>query len=150
MWIESDDWILLNVEQGSDLWHQYKRGRVTGTVVYNINGHGGTFNGVKTSPDDEVLYSNGSKKKVFDEVQLHNMAQGVLREPLARAEYCRIYQVQAVEVGLVMPKIDVRFGSSVDGIVISTEADNLKDLVEQAAGIIEIKSPVRMYGKSVV
>lgn len=61
------------------------------------------------------------------------MEFGTLNEPIARQWYEKECGVKVEEIGLAVPKWDMRIGASTDGMVIGTDK------------IIEIKCPNKMY-----
>jgi putative phage-type endonuclease len=65
---------------------------------------------------------------------LANMARGTHYEPIVREWYEKVKGVRVEEVGLAIPKFDIRIGGSVDGLV-GTD------------GCIEIKCPKVIYPK---
>nr|QBK90883.1 MAG: YqaJ-like recombinase [Pithovirus LCPAC201] len=148
-WIKGKLWWLLDEPQTSPAWHLYRQGRATGSVFGYCAGHG---NPRFSTPEEEKLYLSGRKKKTFTEKQLKAMAIGVKREPIARDKYIKDTGKIAIEVGLVIPVWETRIGSSVDGIVIdpSSLEKSIQDyskleLIEKAEGILEIKSPGKLY-----
>jgi len=148
-WYYHPNWILLDAPQTGEDWHLYRRGRATGSRIGYIIGHG---NRRFSTPEEELQYLSGQKEKIFEKEQLINMKNGTLREPFARDYYCQLYNVISIEVGIVFPTWETRIGSSVDGLVIdpiklnkSVEDYNPAELILLADGILEIKSPKRMY-----
>nr|QBK91173.1 MAG: YqaJ-like recombinase [Pithovirus LCPAC202] len=148
-WVKHKLWWLLDEPQTSPAWHLYRRGRATGSIAGYCAGHG---NPRFSTPEEEKLYLSGRKKKTFTEKQLKAMAIGVEREPIARDKYMKDTGKIAIEVGLVIPTWETRMGSSVDGIVIdpscltkSVEEYSKLELIEKAEGILEIKSPGKLY-----
>ena len=148
-WVKGKLWWLLDEPQTSPAWHLYRQGRVTGSVFGYCAGHG---NPRFSTPEKEKLYLSGRKKKTFTEKQRKAMAIGVMREPIAREKYVKDTGKIAIEVGLVIPTWETRIGSSVDGIVIDpsslrkpVEKYSKLELIEKAEGILEIKSPGKLY-----
>ena len=61
------------------------------------------------------------------------MSHGTRTEPIAREWYENAYQVKVDELGVVIPKWEIRIGASLDGSIRGTD------------GMIEIKCPKYMY-----
>jgi YqaJ-like recombinase protein len=148
-WYISKNWILLDAPQVSEPWLKYRQGRGTGSVMGTILGHGNQSFG---TPDSELKYLSGQETKVFSEKSLIAMKQGNLREPLARDWYMDKFKLISVELGILFPTWETRIGASIDGLVIDpkrlmkqVDEYNPGELVELADGILEIKSPMRMY-----
>ncbi len=148
-WVKGKLWWLLDEPQTSPAWYLYRQGRATGSIIGYCAGHG---NPRFSTPEKEKLYLSGRKKKTFTEKQLKAMAIGVKREPIARDKYMKDTGKIAIEVGLVIPTWETRIGSSVDGIVIDprcltkpVEECSKLELIEKAEGILEIKSPGKLY-----
>lgn len=78
---------------------------------------------------NEMLYETYES---FNQASAHN-THGITTEPVARIRYGLETRTTVVEVGLAVPKLDPRIGSSSDG--------------EVEDGEVEIKCPDRMYKK---
>lgn len=74
------------------------------------------------------------REQDFSEESRANMARGTKYEPVVREWYEKIKGVIVEEVGLAIPKFDIRIGGSVDGLV-------------GVDGCIEIKCPKAVYPK---
>lgn len=66
--------------------------------------------------------------------QQAHMNRGKVLEPLARKHYENISGYKVIEVGLAIPKFDIRIGASVDGLINND-------------GCLEIKCSAKMYHK---
>lgn len=146
-WYVSALWILLDAPQVGESWLKYRQGRGTGSVMGSILGHS-NFG----TPESELKYLSGQEVKVFNEKSMAAMKQGNIREPFARDWYMNTFNLLSVELGIVFPTWETRMGASVDGLAIDSrrlikplEEYNPADLIELADGILEIKSPVKMY-----
>lgn len=117
-------------------WLAVKTGRVSGTGVSYVMGHG--FENKKTLADCALEFC-GIKKKVFTETQLINMQHGTDNEENARIKYEERNNVQVIESGFMVPKYNNFIGISLDGSVVQPDINGLY-------GNIEIKCPKSMYG----
>lgn len=127
-WEDKGEYYLNKAEQGTDEWKSFRKFRIT------ASNFGAAVGLSKFSTPTEIAEDTCNiKPKVFDENSIKNMSHGTLMEPLARDWYCNKKGVEVVEVGLAVPKWNHYIGASLDGDVIGTD------------GIIEIKSPKKMY-----
>jgi putative phage-type endonuclease len=117
------------VEQGSDQWHDLRRGIVTASVVGKL-----LTPTLKVADNDTsraltaTLVAERITGFTEDTPMTSDMWRGVDSEPIARDIYSGHYQ-QAVEVGFMVEKQDgLQLGYSPDGLV----GDD---------GLIEIKAP---------
>jgi len=140
---ENSDWIdkgtyYLNInEQRTPGWFRARLFRVTtsefGTPL-QLNDY--------CSDDDYAYYITNMKKKVFLRSEMDRMNNGTIREPIARSLFCilkstkeKIYRVD--EIGLAVPKTNLRVGGSTDGVVYINGVKTKSN--------IEIKCPEKMY-----
>ena len=88
-----------------------------------------------SSPAD-LAYNMITEKRepILEDHEKTNIERGIRNEPIARELYERIYGVKVIEVGLAVPKFDIRIGTAVDGMV-------------DDDGCIEIKCPAYIYPK---
>jgi len=123
-WKEHANYWEHSAPQGSEEWKNIRIGRVntsdSGALVGESNFKtpeqtGKIIAGLETVPDNAA------------------MQHGHKYEPYARKWYEKQYNCKVKELGLCVCKWDITIGASVDGIVIDTD------------GIIEVKSPQKMY-----
>lgn len=122
--------VLADLEQGSDAWHDQRRGIVTASVVGRLV----TAKTLKPASNDEsrgltaLLVAERITGWTDPTYFNYDMERGVTCEPIARDIYSGYYQ-QAVECGFMRRDEDGwTLGYSPDGLV----ADD---------GLVEIKSP---------
>ena len=132
LWIDRDTYWLSTAPQKSALWDHYHRYRVTAHNFGTAVNHNRFEN-----PDELADHISGIKKHVFSERSLRSMKIGNDQEPDARDYYCRTRGLVVEELGLAVPKWDLRIGASVDGEVINSDGSS--------DGIIEIKCVEKMY-----
>lgn len=125
-WIDKENYWFTK-EQLSDFWHKARICRVTGSRLGGFVGHS-----IFTNPEKTAREITGIFKNVPSFSSQKLMKRGIIVEPYAREWYARQNNIKIEEIGLAVPKWDVRFGSSVDGII-GNEA------------ICEIKVPYKMY-----
>lgn len=112
-WLDCGTYWLSTAPQSSVLWDNTRKYRLTASKFASALGLTPQFD----TPDDTADYILGIRKKTFTLKSQRLMALGVRDEPLGRNAYSKIYSVEVKEVGLAIPKYDLRIGSSVDGIV---------------------------------
>lgn len=127
-WEDRGTYWLSKSPQGTNIWHSCRKFRLTASNFGAAIGKS-----IFTSPLDIALDIANIKPKSFTDENKAVMKHGVDTEPKAREWYSHHFKVQVREVGLAVPKWEVRIGASVDGEVLGTN------------GIIEIKSPLEMY-----
>lgn len=127
-WIDKGSFWLSNVPQGTERWHELRKGRLTMSNLGQAVGHSpwGT-------PEDLALEISGKKEKVFTVYAQNVITHGTTTEPTARAWYSKTRKVSVEEVGLAIPKWEQRLGASLDGDIVGSD------------GMIEIKCPLKMY-----
>jgi hypothetical protein len=125
-WQDNGDYWLHRHPQLSTAWMNERSFRLTATNFSPI-----VNPSYCRGPDDVIRnYSGPPIKKSFQAQLASNF--GLRNEPKAREWYQKTFNTKVKEVGLAVPKWDLRIGASLDGMV----GDN---------GIIEIKCPGRMY-----
>lgn len=113
--------------QGTNEWYYHRSYRLT------ASNFGAAIGKSKfCSPMDIALDIANIQPRTFSDKSKFVMQHGVVTEPKAREWYSNKYKVQVKEIGLAVPKWEVRIGGSIDGEV-GTD------------GMIEIKSPLKMY-----
>lgn len=133
-WIDYGNFWINVADQGSSKWLDARYLRLTGCNV------GGAVNHSNFStPYDILLDITGIKPKIFDCRQKAVMKHGSDTEPIARDWYSDKIGLQVEELGLAVPKWELRLGASLDGSVLSP-VDNKTPI-----GNLEIKCPQRMY-----
>lgn len=135
-WTDEGTYWLNIHEQGTDGWHSARRDGwgvtklLTASNFAKAAGHEKYFTTREAYMEEFV---SGVKPK-FTEEAIRHMARGTENEPIARMLYEDARGVTVREVGLAVPKFDIRIGSSVDGMVGKN-------------GLIEIKCPEKVYWK---
>jgi hypothetical protein len=105
-------WLSL-AKQGTDEWKRLRKGRITAS---------------------RVLEAIRNPRSLSVEVKVNDaMRHGTETEPIARDWYIKTTGNAVEEVGIAIPKWELRLGASPDGLV-------------GERGMIEIKCPLRMYG----
>ncbi len=128
-WIDCDSYWLHKYPQLTKEWIEERSYRLTTSLfgpVADPTFYRGREDVIKQFVDPPI------KKDFIDELA---SSHGIINEPIARKLYESRYGCQVDEVGLAVPKWDHRIGASTDGVVVGTE------------GLIEIKSPGRMYSQ---
>lgn len=110
--------------QGSERWHELRKGRLTMSVLSQAIGHETRWG----TPLQVALGIAGKEIKQTTPAMEH----GTKMEPIARDWYSKSRNVTVEEVGIAIPKNEPRIGASLDGIIGSD-------------GAIEIKCPKIMY-----
>jgi putative phage-type endonuclease len=132
-WVEHDNYYISLAAQGTNIWKSHRFNRLTASNFASALGLGPTY--PNSSPMDIALDITGIKPKTFSSFSVHVMAHGTLKEPIARKWYENTYGVTVDELGVVIPKSEIRIGASLDGSIRGTN------------GMIEIKCPKKMYPK---
>ncbi|MFK5969984.1 MAG: YqaJ viral recombinase family protein [Candidatus Marithrix sp.] len=132
-WREYDNYYISLAAQGTDLWKKHRFNRLTASNFGSALELGARY--PNSSPMDVALDITGIKPKVFSNFSLNVMAHGTKKEPIARKWYEDTYGVIVDELGVVIPKFEIRIGASLDGSIRGTN------------GMIEIKCPKKMYPK---
>jgi putative phage-type endonuclease len=122
IWEDRGSYYVSLAPQGTEIWEKQRLKRVTGARVHASTGKS-RFS-TKRELAEEILGRRKIEQNDF-------MKHGVLTEPEARRWYERKYKKKVTQLGLAVPKWDLRLGASVDG--------DLED------GMIEIKCPMKMY-----
>lgn len=122
-------YLLYDVEQGSDDWHELRRERITMSNIGKVVGHAPYYKGTKKELALELL---GKLKIRHSPRSLKRMNRGNEYEPKVRDMLAKRLGCQISETGIAVWKKDKRFGASLDGII------------DDECGI-EIKCPARMY-----
>ncbi len=120
--------IKINITQGSDAWHDERRGRFTGIRMKGLQSKKTTASYQDSIMDvvGEILSGETEENYVNADMQ-----RGTDLEPFARGEYEELYGIEVEEVGFCLPDDELLaewVGISPDGI--------LPD-----SGLIEIKCP---------
>lgn len=129
MWHDRGTYKVHHAEQGTGSWKESRKGIVTSSNFGTVAGR----NRYKSRQEYIDQWKSGTEE-TFSEVAKAHMARGTRLEPYVRSYYENLEGVKVQEIGLAVPKWDVRIGSSTDGLV-GTE------------GCIEIKCPARMYSR---
>ncbi len=116
MWIDKGNYWLSTEPQGTEKWLKQRLGRITASQAYSAIGYTERFLHDKMNP------------KPPNDFMIH----GTVTEPEARDWYISRTGVQVEEVGIAVPKWNIRLGASADGLT-------------SDGGIIEIKCPQSMY-----
>src|SRR5579883_2100274 len=108
--------------QGTDAWKTSRLGRVTASMAFSTTGDYNKFYPPHLPDDPTGLISvakiiAGIEEKEFTDEAKARMKHGSVTEPLARDWYSKEKGVEVVEIGLAVPKWDLRIGASTDGIV---------------------------------
>jgi len=121
--------IIHNIEQGSEAWFAARCGRVTGTRFKSlVSGENtGGYKDLVSNIACEII--TGKMEETYSNA---TMEKGIETEPIARAEYERIFETGVKTVGFITPDADYKYsewiGISPDGMI-----EN---------GILEIKCPL--------
>lgn len=133
-------WLNINRQDGGgreeDAWKSARRkgwGHTEALLTGSNFGTAAEHNPFKTKQDLAFEMVTGLSQKPSEEAQAH-MKRGKDNEPYVRQWYEKIRNVTVKEVGLAIPKFDIRIGASLDGMV-------------GEDGCIEIKCPKAMYKK---
>jgi hypothetical protein len=127
-WIDRGSFWQSTAPQQSTQWREDREGRLTGYLFGAATGH-------DPSKSREIAKDIYQGKITIEHNKL--MEDGIIREPIARQWYSEEKKVSVREVGLAVPKWDIRLGSSLDGEII--------DETGEPIGNLEIKCPARMY-----
>ncbi len=107
--------IKVNVEQGSEAWHEAKLGLFSGTSFSTV------VSGKDTKGYKDLILNvagqmiSGQKDETYSNA---NMERGIELEPEAKKEYESLFEVEVEEVGLcLMDDLDEWVGVSPDGLV---------------------------------
>lgn len=136
-WIDKGTYYLNVNEQRTPGWFRARLFRVTtsefGTPL-QLNEY--------CTDNEYAEYITCIRKRIFLVSEINRMNHGCVNETLARLTFCslksmktKIYRVE--EIGLAVPKSNLRVGGSTDGVVYING--------KKTARNIEIKCPVRMY-----
>lgn len=128
-WIDCGTYWLNSSPQGTPIWHGAREYRVTASNFAIAAG----WTPEKCTQDELADDITGIKKREFSEDAKMVMRIGTETEPDARRWYERSTGSTVKEVGLAVPKWNIRIGASLDGEVLGTN------------GEIEIKCPLEMY-----
>jgi len=94
--------IILDVEQGSEEWHEGRAGRVTGTGFENIVSQTGKpTTGARRTTYMNKLLSEWLAGLPADMFKSYWMERGNILEPEARGLYAMLKDVDPVQIGLV-------------------------------------------------
>ena len=123
--------IIHEMEQGSEAWFSIRCGRVTGTRFKELT-MGESTKGYQDLVSNIVCEMiTGKKEETYINA---TMEKGIETEPIARAEYQNIFDIDVTQVGFITPDEDTKYhewiGISPDGII-----PGLK-------GLLEIKCPL--------
>jgi len=126
-WQDKGRYWVTTQEQLSEFWHLARIGRITGSKIGSLVGHSKFSDPIMTAREISGIYKSA---KSFSSKVL--MEHGVTAEPHARKWFSNHISKNVEELGLAVPKWNVKFGVSVDGIV-------------DEQRICEIKAPMKMY-----
>lgn len=126
-WIDKGEYWVTDAEQMSEFWHAARSCRVTGSKIGGLVGHS-----IFSDPGKTAREIAGVFNPSITSYKENMMKDGIVMEPYAREWYAGVIGKHITEMGLAVPKWDVRFGTSVDGIISDT-------------AICEIKVPHKMY-----
>lgn len=117
------------VEQGSEQWHQYRLGKVTGSRVADVmaKGKGGVDSASRKNYMMELLCQRLTGKRE-EKFVTDAMARGTMLEPMARSAYEAESGLMVIEASFVFHPTIAAFGASPDGFI----GDD---------GLLEIKCP---------
>jgi hypothetical protein len=136
-WVDMGSyWLNINKQGEEGGWKSARRrgwGHTEALLTASNFGSAAGHNSFFTAEEYALDMCGKIKREVTDESR-QRMTKGTNDEPFIRSCYERIKGVTVKEVGLAIPKFDIRIGSSLDGMV-------------GEDGCIEIKSPVVMYSK---
>lgn len=120
--------IIHNIEQGSEAWFAEKAGKVTGTRFKALvaGESTATYKDLVTDIACEII--TGRMQESYSNA---NMEHGTETEPIARAEYERLFDIEVKTVGFVTPEEDHKYFGW-----IGVSPDGLTD------GMLEIKCPM--------
>lgn len=116
MWVDQGTYWLSTVAQGTEEWLKQRVGRLTASQLHYA------------IMDPKRYLREKENPQPPNDAMIH----GTLTEPEAREWYCNTRGVTVEEVGIAIPKWNLRLGASADGV---TSDD----------GLIEIKCPKIMY-----
>jgi putative phage-type endonuclease len=122
--------IIINCEQGSELWYQARCGRVTSTRFKNLVSKDTTdsYRDLITNIACELI--TGKQEESYSNAM---MEYGIETEPIAREKYEELFETKVQQIGFMIPDEDHRYhdwiGISPDGVL----ADS---------GLLEIKCPL--------
>lgn len=117
------------VEQGSEQWHQYRLGKVTGSRAADVmaKGKGGADSASRKNYMMELLCQRLTGKRE-EKFVTDAMARGTMLEPMARSAYEAESGLMVIEASFVFHPTIAAFGASPDGFI----GDD---------GLLEIKCP---------
>ena len=128
MWVDRGDYWESTAPQGSEIWHQCRRGRVNGSNT-------GALAGKTTlkSIEDTGKIIAGVLVEEFKQKNIDAMSHGHEYESTCRIWYEKNHKCKVLERGLAVCKTDYRIGASIDGEIVGKD------------GIIEIKAPLKLW-----
>lgn len=126
---------MLKAEQRSELWHAYRVGRPTSSILGALVGHCRFTRNTGIEYYEKTILKLSSEK--FSERTLEHLAYGNEAEPRIRDEYAASLGKRLKEVSLAIWKEDERFAGSLDFEVIEEDGTSTE------GG--EIKAPQRGY-----
>ena len=110
--------IIINCEQRSELWHEARCGRVTGTRFKALMAgeSTATYKDLVTNIACEIITGKQEENYVSAD-----MEKGIELEPVARNLYEELFGIKVAQIGLIIPDEDNRFhewiGVSLDGLL---------------------------------
>jgi len=132
--------IINNCEQGSENWYQLRAGRVTGTRFKLLVAGESTasYKDLVTNIACEII--TGKMEETYSNA---NMEHGIETEPVARAEYESIFEVEVKTCGFISPDEDHKYhewiGISPDGLLLQDDLIPIRE--NEFEGLLEIKCP---------
>jgi len=126
---EHETYYLYDTAQGSQDWHQMRKGRITMSNLGKVVNH---CPYMKYEPERLAKLLKGEIRENFTPAARERMQKGNDYEPLVRKAVETKLKKKISETGFAVWKADTRFGASLDGIL------------DDDTGI-EIKCPARVY-----
>jgi hypothetical protein len=126
---EHETYYLYDTAQGSQDWHEMRKGRITMSNLGKVVNH---CPYMKYEPERLAKLLKGEIRENFTPAARERMQKGNDYEPLVRKAVESKLKKKITETGFAVWKADTRFGASLDGIL------------DDDTGI-EIKCPARVY-----
>ena len=120
--------IKYNIEQGSEAWFEARCGRVTGTRFKALVAGESTQAYKDLIADIVCEIITGRMEETYQNAA---MEHGIETEPIARAEYETLFDIEVEQVGFIIPEEDNKYHEW-----IGISPDGMTD-----EGLLEIKCP---------